>query len=274
MTRFRDWPTIRITGVVGDPPEQYEVTYNITGLWETPNGEKAERTLHIVEINLSLGYPRRAPQCKMLTPIFHPNFDEVSICIGDFWAASEGLDDLVVRIGRMISYQEYNIKSPLNGFAEKWAAQNPHRLPVDSTELAPPSAHIETNDVEKIVVTIDGLAGSSAAESETASSQPASETAASSSTVGLPRLDFGTIAIALCAARTTLGRASDNYIQLSDRSVSSHHAELIQSVAGFVLHDLDSTNGCKVNGQRTSEALLKSGDTICFGDIESRLCMD
>jgi ubiquitin-protein ligase len=61
-----------------------------------------------MEVNLSLDYPRRAPQCRMLTPVFHPNFDDSQVCIGAFWAASEGLDDLVVRIGRMICYQEYN----------------------------------------------------------------------------------------------------------------------------------------------------------------------
>ena len=65
-----------------------------------------------MEVNLSLGYPRRAPQCRMLTPVFHPNFDDSMVCIGDFWAASEGLDDLIIRIGRMIAYQEYNTKSP------------------------------------------------------------------------------------------------------------------------------------------------------------------
>jgi hypothetical protein len=68
----------------------------------------------------------------MLTPVFHPNFDDVSVCIGDFWAASEGLDDLLFRIGRMIAYQEYNTKSPLNGLAAKWAAEHTHLLPVDS----------------------------------------------------------------------------------------------------------------------------------------------
>src|SRR5262249_46307492 len=93
---------------------------------------------HLLEVNLSLGYPRRAPQCRMLTPVFHPNFDDSSVCIGDFWAASESLDDLVIRIGRMISYQEYNTKSPLNGLAAKWAAQNPHFLPVDPRQIAPP----------------------------------------------------------------------------------------------------------------------------------------
>lgn len=60
------------------------------------------------------------------------------VCIGDFWAASEGLDDLIIRIGRMITYQEYSTKSPLNGLAAKWAAQNSHLLPIDPRPVAPP----------------------------------------------------------------------------------------------------------------------------------------
>jgi hypothetical protein len=74
----------------------------------------------------------------MLMPIFHPNFDDSMVCIGDFWAASEGLDDLIIRIGRMIAYQEYNTKSPLNGLAAKWAAQNAQLLPIDPRPIAPP----------------------------------------------------------------------------------------------------------------------------------------
>jgi hypothetical protein len=38
----------------------------------------------------------------------------------------------------MISYQEYNTKSPLNGLAAKWAAQNSQLLPVDPRPIAPP----------------------------------------------------------------------------------------------------------------------------------------
>lgn len=95
-----------------------------------------------MEVNLSLGYPRRPPHCRMTTPIFHPNFDASSVCIGDFWAASEGLDDLIVRVGRMIAYQEFNSKSPLNGLAAKWAAQHPDLLPVDAREIAPPSISV------------------------------------------------------------------------------------------------------------------------------------
>jgi tetratricopeptide (TPR) repeat protein/ubiquitin-protein ligase len=135
---LQGWPLIQITGKAGLPPEIYRFTYNLRGLYVSGSGEILERDAHVLEVNLTLGYPRRAPQCRMLTPIFHPNFDDSMVCIGDFWAASEGLDHLVIRIGRMISYQEYNTKSPLNGLAAKWAAQNSNLLPIDPRPVAPP----------------------------------------------------------------------------------------------------------------------------------------
>jgi ubiquitin-protein ligase len=138
-TRLAGWPLLQISGTAGIPPEIYRFTYNIRGLYVSPSGEILERGAHVLEVNLSLAYPRRAPQCRMLTPVFHPNFDDAMVCIGDFWAASEGLDDLVIRIGRMIAYQEYNTKSPLNGLAAKWAAQNASLLPIDARSIAPPS---------------------------------------------------------------------------------------------------------------------------------------
>ena len=138
LKRFSGWPLIRMVGTAGMPPELYRFQYLIRGLYVATDGTILERNDHLLEVNLSLGYPRRAPQCRMLTPVFHPNFDDSSVCIGDFWAASEALDDLIIRIGRMISYQEYNTKSPLNGLAAKWAAQNAHLLPVDPRPIAPP----------------------------------------------------------------------------------------------------------------------------------------
>jgi len=135
---FENWPVIQISGKAGVPAEIYRFTYNVRGLYVGGGGEILERDTHLLEVNLTLGYPRRAPQCRMLTPVFHPNFDDSVVCIGDFWAASEGLDDLIIRIGRMIAYQEYNTKSPLNGLAAKWAAQNPSLLPVYPRPIAPP----------------------------------------------------------------------------------------------------------------------------------------
>jgi ubiquitin-protein ligase len=168
--RLRDWPRIRITGKAGMPPEIYRFTYNLRGLYVTGSGEILERESHLLEVNLSLGYPRRAPQCRMLTPVFHPNFDDSMVCIGDFWAASEGLDDLVIRIGRMIAYQEYNTKSPLNGLAAKWAAQNTHMLPVDPRTIAPPDGHGEPaqTPVTEVVATPVQLPPPPAAQAKSA----------------------------------------------------------------------------------------------------------
>lgn len=154
--RFNDWPPIQVVEATGDPPERYLIRYCVTGLAVGVGGEIHERYEHLVEIHLSLEYPRRAPQCKILGPVFHPNFDANTICIGDFWAASEGLDDLIIRIGRMIAYQEYNTKSPLNGLAAKWAAENAHLLPVDTAELAPPLER-QSESLDLVRITLDQL---------------------------------------------------------------------------------------------------------------------
>ena len=66
----------------------------------------------------------------------------------------------------------------------------------------------------------------------------------------------------------TLGRVSDNAIQIDDASVSSHHAELTRDGDDYILRDLDSTNGTRVNGVSHREGKLKDGDEITFGEIE------
>lgn len=153
VRRFASWPVIQIAATAGLPPELYRFTYALKGLYVNAAGEILERDSHVLEVNLSLDYPRRAPQCRLLTPVFHPNFDDATVCIGDFWAASEGLDDLVIRIGRMIAYQEYNTKSPLNGLAAKWAAEHLAQLPIDDRIVAPPSVEDEADLVDSSLPT-------------------------------------------------------------------------------------------------------------------------
>jgi pSer/pThr/pTyr-binding forkhead associated (FHA) protein len=42
--------------------------------------------------------------------------------------------------------------------------------------------------------------------------------------------------------RITIGRGPDNTIQINDRTVSKHHAELLAADGHYRLHDLDATN--------------------------------
>ena len=135
---LRNHPKIEIAGVGGNPPQRYQLLYRVKGLVEKPDGTIVEKDEHTAEISLLRGYPREAPACRMLTPVFHPNIAPQAICIGDEWAAGESLVDLIFRIGEIIAFQSYNIKSPLNGVAAKWVEENLARLPLDSTPLAVP----------------------------------------------------------------------------------------------------------------------------------------
>ncbi|HUS58815.1 MAG TPA: ubiquitin-conjugating enzyme E2, partial [Planctomycetota bacterium] len=136
---LRNHPAIRIRGVSGSPPERYQIDYAVRSLSENTEGKAVERNEHTVEVYLTLAYPRQAPQCRMLTPVFHPNIAPHAICIGDHWAAGESLLNLILRIGEMLAFQSYNLKSPLNGSAARWVEENQQMLPTDARDLSPQS---------------------------------------------------------------------------------------------------------------------------------------
>jgi len=71
---------------------------------------------------------------------------------------------------------------------------------------------------------------------------------------------------------TTIGRKSDNDIQLNDAIASSHHAHIIVTENEYLeeqfdakLEDLNSTNGTQVNGCMIQSTALRNGDKIQIG---------
>ncbi|HEY6228678.1 MAG TPA: FHA domain-containing protein [Verrucomicrobiae bacterium] len=71
--------------------------------------------------------------------------------------------------------------------------------------------------------------------------------------------------------KTTVGRVEDNAFQIAEPSVSSHHAEIILKGSDVLIKDLNSTNGTFINGEKITEAVLKPGQTLKFGQVELRL---
>lgn len=69
--------------------------------------------------------------------------------------------------------------------------------------------------------------------------------------------------------KVTIGRLPDNTLQIEDAWISSHHAELVLEGKTYHLHDLGSTNGTFVNGEAVTDAILKHGDEVRFGRIET-----
>lgn len=68
----------------------------------------------------------------------------------------------------------------------------------------------------------------------------------------------------------SVGRMPECTIVLADPNVSRHHAEVRPKGQGFVLVDLGSTNGSRVNGARVDQHELVDGDELAFGNTRMR----
>jgi Domain of unknown function (DUF1707)/Inner membrane component of T3SS, cytoplasmic domain len=68
--------------------------------------------------------------------------------------------------------------------------------------------------------------------------------------------------------RFTIGRTRDCDLCLSDLSVSRLHAELVRNDEGWLLNDLGSHNGTRLNGWLVRETVpVRGGDRVQFGSV-------
>jgi hypothetical protein len=74
----------------------------------------------------------------------------------------------------------------------------------------------------------------------------------------------------LSGSRVVLGRSREADIVLQDPNVSRRHAELRNEDGRWIITDLGSTNGVKVNGRRVEQAALEPGDELVFGLVRLR----
>ena len=77
------------------------------------------------------------------------------------------------------------------------------------------------------------------------------------------RVDVGSDPVAI-------GRNPDSDILLEDPEVSRQHAEVRREEGVFVLVDLGSVNGTRVNGAGVDERTLQDGDVITIGGATIR----
>jgi Inner membrane component of T3SS, cytoplasmic domain/Domain of unknown function (DUF1707) len=69
-------------------------------------------------------------------------------------------------------------------------------------------------------------------------------------------------------ARFTIGRNPDCDLVIADISVSRWHAGLARGADGWLLTDLGSTNGTRLNGWRVRDAVpVRCGDRVSFGAV-------
>ena len=76
--------------------------------------------------------------------------------------------------------------------------------------------------------------------------------------------------ITLSGTGAVIGRSPDCSVHIADSSVSRRHAEVRPEGDGWLLVDLGSTNGTRVNGATVKERRLVDGDAITVGDAKLR----
>ncbi len=70
----------------------------------------------------------------------------------------------------------------------------------------------------------------------------------------------------------TIGRQDGNTIRLTERNVSRRHARLVRQNGHFLIEDLGSYNGTRINGERIQgQSEIHDGDLIQIGDYDLAL---
>jgi hypothetical protein len=86
----------------------------------------------------------------------------------------------------------------------------------------------------------------------------------------LTRDDAEGIVHLLNKSSISIGRGNECDIRLRSSSVSRYHAVFRISHDAVIFEDMDSTNGCFVNGRRIRRQLLKDGDMLKVGAVQLR----
>jgi adenylate cyclase len=71
--------------------------------------------------------------------------------------------------------------------------------------------------------------------------------------------------VGLDRPETVMGRGPECQVQLSDYGISRQHAKVVKSDSEYVVIDLNSRNGTRVNGTRVTQLVLSDGDEITLG---------
>jgi type II secretory pathway predicted ATPase ExeA len=69
----------------------------------------------------------------------------------------------------------------------------------------------------------------------------------------------------LVPGRCVIGRTSDNDLQVESKYISRHHAQVVTTVDGSWIEDLNSTNGIFVRGKRVRRHRLVERDVVKLG---------
>ena len=63
----------------------------------------------------------------------------------------------------------------------------------------------------------------------------------------------------------TIGRNKNNDVHIDNLGISKKHARIVKKQDGYVLEDLNSTNGTWLNNEKITSAVLSGKDVVTIG---------
>lgn len=138
---------ITVGETLGSPPSEITVSLNYKTAASARYPEDVRDTTRI-KIILSARYPFHEPHVDILDPVFNPNvYPSGRVCLGKKWLATEGLDLVVLRVVKILTFDPeiLNDWAPANMEAARWykavLAAHPGAFPSEKvavTEDIPP----------------------------------------------------------------------------------------------------------------------------------------
>lgn len=137
---------IAVGETLGTPPSEITVALNYKTAASARYPDDVRETTRI-KIVLGARYPFQEPAVEILDPVFNPNvYPSGRVCLGKKWIATEGLDLIVLRVIKILTFDPeiLNDWAPANMEAAFWyksmLASNPGAFPTERIALGEESA--------------------------------------------------------------------------------------------------------------------------------------
>jgi len=153
MDNLRAASTILSFQTDGEPADRYMVSFSGKGLRRDASTDKLEYVeRHECEIRLTLSYPRRPPDIRWLTPLFHPNISFGGFIrlrdVGMAWTEDLALDVIAERLWDIARLAYYDLENATSFTAKSWLeTQDEFALPVDLRPLRDKTTRPKSNVV-------------------------------------------------------------------------------------------------------------------------------
>ncbi len=122
----------------GQPPDRYSVTLSGKGIRRdtSPRADVELVDMHNIDLRLPYSYPRRPPDIRWITPVFHPNISFSGFInlkdVGLPWDQDLGLDVVCERLWDIARLQYMDLSRATNYSAKNWFEDECNlQLPVD-----------------------------------------------------------------------------------------------------------------------------------------------